>query len=120
MLNAQQDFSVMKDREHLPDDALLAFLERGEKLPPRVTNAMLLLALRAERQARQADVESLRARLDVLVRLMQGLPGRPGGLLQRVEALERTARWAGAVLWPAALAFLGAAGAWLFALLVNE
>lgn len=114
----------MNDRELLPEDALLAFLERGEKLPPRVTNAMLLLALRAERQARQADVESLRARLDAIVHLLQGRPGGVAsqtqpGLLKRVEALERTARWAGAVLWPAALAFLGAAGAWLFGVLVR-
>lgn len=101
------------------DDQILAYLERGEKLPTRVSNAMLLLALRAERAARRREQAEVRARLDALTELLQGPPRQPGGLLRRVETLERAARAAHAVLWPLALAFLGAAGGWLFGVLVE-
>ncbi len=110
---------MKRTETHPADDQILAYLERGEKLPARVSNAMLLLALRAERAARGRELADLRARLDTLTELLQGPPRQPGGLLRRVEALERAARAAHAVLWPLALAFLGAAGSWLFGVLVE-
>lgn len=119
-LNNTSEKNPMKHTEtHPADDQILAYLERGEKLPARVSNAMLLLALRAERAARGREQADLRARLDTLTELLQGPARQPGGLLRRVEALERAARAAHAVLWPLALAFLGAAGGWLFGALVE-
>ncbi len=103
----------MKHTEtHPADDQILAYLERGEKLPARVSNAMLLLALRAERAARGRELADLRARLDTLTELLQGPPRQPGGLLRRVEALERAARAAPAGVGRGGVAFRGAGGGW--------
>ena len=86
------------------------FLQGEEDVPTRVSNAMLLVAIRALSQ------EVAEIRLGVY-----GPPGdAPGGLVGRVARLERAARLALWALSPVALAFLGAVGGWLFEALTGK
>lgn len=96
--------------------ALLAFLETGTTLPRRVTNAMLLMALRLEREGRQRNDATTAAILAGHERMLVGQPPEAGrGLLGRVARLERVSRMAQWVILPVASAFLGALGAALWA-----
>ena len=96
-------------------ERLMRYLEGDEGLPQRVTNAMLLIALRAERDARRREGQAVRELLAEHTRLLLGSPPEEGaGLLGSVARLERlvtAGRW---LLLPVASAFLGALGAWLF------
>ena len=59
-------------------DRIARFLEREEtRLPERVTNHMILIALREERDARRREMRGLEKKLDVIERAA----GRPGGYI---------------------------------------
>ena len=82
---------------------IVRFLERQEeRLPVRVSNGMILIALREVRD----EVMGVK-------RVLHGeKPDSSDGLVQRLEAARALALW---LLSPVVLAFLGALGALLFA-----
>ena len=102
-------------------DRIARFLEGvEEKIPERVSNSMILIALREERDARQREIGEVLDQLRLVVEILHGKPGdRQGGLVQQMSEFERfrsLAVWAvSAVL----LAFLGGLGMYLFSWVVR-
>lgn len=102
-------------------DRIARFLEREEtRLPERVTNHMILIALREERDARRREIGGLGKKLDALSELLTGPAGTSEeGLAAKVARLERFRKAALWVLSAVSLAFLGGLGSWLLGLLIN-
>ena len=86
-------------------DHIVKFLEREEDvLPPRVTNGMILIALREVRDDVKKTSEVLKGQR----------PDGQDGLIHRVEMNEK---FRGILLWlfsPIMLAFLGGLGEYIF------
>ncbi len=97
----------MEDNDTI--ERITRFLEGQEGLPGRVSNGMLLLAVRAVRD----EVRETR-------RVLYGmLPDGSDGLIAEVSRLSTLAR---AVVWAASaagLAFLGGLGMYIFQLLIQ-
>lgn len=98
-------------------DQLIAYFNGDGHLPPRVTNAMLLFAIREERHAREQNHAALSALVAANQNVLNGKEDElEGGLRYRVLRLEKLfsgVRW---LLWPLASAFLGAIGGYVFEL----
>ena len=96
------------------------FLENeNARLPERVTNHRILIALREERDERRREIGGLSRKLDALTALLEGPPGGEDGLSGQVARLERFRRAAAWVFSAVALAFLGGLGSWLLGLFIN-
>ncbi|MFN2145072.1 MAG: hypothetical protein ACK2T7_06945 [Anaerolineales bacterium] len=102
-------------------DRIARFLEREEtRLPERVTNHMILIALREERDARRREMGGVEKKLDALIRLISGPAGSSEeGLAAQVARLERFRKAALWVLSAISLAFLGGLGSWLLGIFIN-
>jgi len=102
-------------------DRIARFLECEEpRLPERVTNHMILIALREERDVRRREISGLGKKLDTLIELLEGSAGTAeAGLVGKVARLERFRKAAVWILSAIPLAFLGGLGSWLLGLLVN-
>ena len=102
-------------------DRIARFLERAEDtLPERVSNGMILIALREERDARQREIGAVLEQVELLVEVLHGKGGDPGnGLVQQIAELERFRKlflWAFSAV---VLAFLGGLGMYLFGWVVR-
>ncbi|MBN2045435.1 MAG: hypothetical protein JW757_10480 [Anaerolineales bacterium] len=102
-------------------ERIARFLEREDtRLPDRVTNHMILIAIREERDARQRQISRLVEKVESLAALLEGPSGSRGeGLAARVARLDRFRKAVVWVLSAISLAFLGSIGSWLLGLLVN-
>lgn len=102
-------------------ERIARFLEREEnRLPERVTNHMILFALREERDARRREIGALGRKVDALVDLLQGADSSRGeGLAAQVARIERFRKAVGWVASAVVLAFLGGVGTWLLGILIN-
>ncbi|MEN8242173.1 MAG: hypothetical protein ABFS17_09655 [Chloroflexota bacterium] len=97
-------------------DDIVRFLEQQEEqLPPRVTNGMLLIAIREERQARQREIGELVKGLAPIVKVLDGeKPDRSDGLVAQVKQLRQ---FRSILLWlvtAVTVSFLGGMGMYLF------
>jgi len=102
-------------------DRIARFLEGAEeKIPERVSNSMILIALREERDARQREIGEVLDQLSLVVETLHGKPGdRQGGLVQQMGELEH---FRSLVVWAVSavvLAFLGGLGMYLFGWVVR-
>ena len=102
-------------------DRIARFLERAEdKLPERVSNGMILIALREERDARRREIGAVLEQVELLVETLHGKGGDPQeGLLRQIAELERFRKL---VVWAfsaVVLAFLGGLGMYLFGWVVR-
>lgn len=97
-------------------ERIARFLERGEEtLPERVSNGMILIALREERDARQRQIGDVLAELRLVVEILHGKPEADrDGLVQQFARLERFRRLVVWALTAVVLAFLGGFGMYLF------
>lgn len=111
----------MNQELHDTVDRIARFLEREDtRLPERITNHMILIALREERDARRREISGLSGKVDAIVELLEGPSGRmEAGLSARVAQLDRFRTVVLWVLSAVTLAFLGGAGSWLLELLIN-
>ena len=111
----------MNPEMHDTVDRITRFLEREDaRLPERITNHMILIALRDERDTRRREISSLGQKVDTLIGLIEGPAGKTGaGLAARVAHLDRFRKAVVWVLSAISLAFLGGVGSWLLGLLVN-
>ena len=102
-------------------ERIARFLEREDtRLPERITNHMILIAIREERDARRRQIGGLTAKVGVLLELLKGPPGTTEeGLADRVARFDRFRKTVVWVLSAISLAFLGGLGSWLLGLLVN-
>ena len=103
-------------------DRITRFLEgEQEGLPARVSNGMILIAIKEERDSRKAEMKEVQNKVDKLILILNGKePDGSDGLIHRVEGVERfrnLARW---VLTTIAVAFLGGLGMYVFRLVVGE
>lgn len=103
-------------------DQITRFMEREEDhLPDRVSNGMILLALREEREARRREAGELVENVETLLGLLKGTkPDGSDGLVHQVAAFDRFRK---GVLWAfsaVALAFLGGLGMWVFNLVFSH
>lgn len=102
-------------------DRIARFMEREEDhLPRQISNGMILIALREERDARQREARALLQKVDTLLDVLNGrLPDGSDGLVHQVAAFDRFRK---AVVWAfsaVVLAFLGGLGMYVFNLIVN-
>lgn len=102
-------------------DRIARFLERAEDdLPERVSNGMILVALREERDARRREIGTVLEQVELLVEILHGKRGDSReGLMQQIAELERFRRL---VVWAfsaVVLAFLGGLGMYLFSWVVR-
>jgi hypothetical protein len=102
-------------------DRIARFLERAEDdLPERVSNGMILVALREERDARRREIGTVLEQVELLVEILHGRRGDSReGLMQQIAELERFRKW---VVWAfsaVVLAFLGGLGMYLFGWVVR-
>ncbi|HKJ26667.1 MAG TPA: hypothetical protein VJ965_03430 [Anaerolineales bacterium] len=102
-------------------DQITRFMEQVEDhLPENVSNGMILLALREERESRRRETKMLMAQSEMLIEMLKGRkPDGSDGLLYQVAAFDRFRRgivWAFSAM---VLAFLGGVGMWVFSLVVE-
>lgn len=102
-------------------DRIARFLERAEDdLPERVSNGMILVALREERDARRREIGTVLEQVKLLVEILHGKRGDSReGLMQQIAELERFRKL---VVWAfsaVVLAFLGGLGMYLFSWVVR-
>ena len=102
-------------------DRIARFLERSEdELPEGVSNGMILIALREERDARRREIGTVLEQVELLVEVLHGKEGdRQDGLVQQIAELERFRKL---VVWAfsaVVLAFLGGLGMYLFGWVVR-
>lgn len=102
-------------------DWIARFLEREEsKVPQRVSNTMILLALREERDARKREISEVLQKVNELLVILNGKEGHPTeGMLYRLEQLTQ---FRNALVWAfsaVVVAFLGGLGMYLFNLLAR-
>ncbi len=102
-------------------DWIARFLEREEpKVPERVSNTMILLALREERDTRKREVSEVLQKVNELLVILNGKEGRhTEGMLYRLAQLTQ---FRNALTWAfsaVAVAFLGGLGMYLFNLLAR-
>jgi hypothetical protein len=102
-------------------DRIARFLERAEDdLPERVSNGMILVALREERDARRREIGTVLEQAELLVEILHGKRGDSReGLMQQIAELERFRKL---VVWAfsaVVLAFLGGLGMYLFSWVVR-
>lgn len=102
-------------------DRIARFLERAEDdLPERVSNGMILVALREERDARRREIGTVLEQVELLVEILHGKRGDSReGLMQQIAELERFRKL---VVWAfsaVVLAFLGGLGMYLFGWVVR-
>lgn len=102
-------------------DWIARFLEREEdQVHERVSNAMILIALRDERDARKRDVGEVLKNVSELLVLLKGREGsHTEGIVYRLAQLTR---FRDAILWTLSavvVAFLGGLGMYLFNLVVR-
>jgi hypothetical protein len=102
-------------------DRIARFLEREEdKLPERVSNSMILIALREERDARQRQIGEVLAQLQLVLEILHGKPGAGrDGLVQQTARLEHFRKLVVWALTAVLLAFLGGLGMYLFGWVVR-
>ena len=101
-------------------ERIIRFMEREEdSLPERVSNHMILFALREERDDRRAAVAALKGKLDAVSTLLEGDPPAREGLTETVARLERFRKGLAVAVSAVALAFLGGLGTWLLGLLIH-
>lgn len=93
-------------------DHIVRFMEREEeRLPARVTNGMILIALREERKERKREIKEVVQRVETINHLLNGKkPDGSDGLTRRVAANERFKNLVVWALSAIALAFLGGVG----------
>lgn len=102
-------------------ESIARFLEREEdKVPERVSNAMILIALREERDARKREVGEVLEKVNELLTALNGKAGYPHeGVLYRVAQLYHLRE---VVLWVISavlVAFLSGLGMYLFNLMTK-
>ncbi|MEJ2759844.1 MAG: hypothetical protein P8046_15310 [Anaerolineales bacterium] len=102
-------------------DWIARFLEREEpKVPERVSNTMILLALREERDARKREISEVLQKVNELLVVLNGKEGRPTeGMLYRLTQLSHFRDVMVRALSAVVLAFLGGLGMYLFNLLAK-
>ena len=102
-------------------DRIARFLERSEDdLPERVSNGMILIALREERDARQREIGTVLEQVELLVQVLHGRVGdQRDGLVQQIEELERFRKMLVWAFSAVVLAFLGGLGMYLFGWVVR-
>ena len=102
-------------------DRIARFLEREEdKLPERVSNNMILIALREERDARQRETGEVLEQVNLLIEILHGKEGEGrDGLVQKMVGLERFRNMVVWALTAVVLAFLGGLGMYLFGWVVR-
>jgi hypothetical protein len=97
-------------------EQITKFLERDQEvLPSRVTNGMILLAIREERDARQQENAEIIGKVTEIEQVLHGKQSdRSDGVLNRigdVEVFQKTLLW---LISPVVLAFLSGIGVVLF------
>ncbi len=97
---------------------LVRFMERtDDRLPSRVSNGMILLAIREERDARKRENQEVLKRVEALAQVLEGKEADGSdGLIQQIGQLRV---FKNALVWvfsAVALAFLGGLGMYLFRL----
>ena len=97
-------------------DYIVRFLEQEEaQLPARVTNGMLLIAIREERQARKRDIAEVVKGIAPVIKVLDGeKPDRSDGLVAQVKQLRQ---FRSVLLWlvtAVTVSFLGGIGMYLF------
>jgi hypothetical protein len=97
-------------------DQIVRFLEREEdRLPERVSNGMLLIAIREERQARKRDIREILNALEPVTKVLNGEKADGSdGLIQQVKQLRL---FKAVLVWSVSaitLSFLGGLGLYLF------
>ena len=97
-------------------DHIVRFLEQEEdQLPDRVSNGMLLIAIREERQARKRDIGEILKTLEPMIKVLKGEKADGSdGLIQQVKQLRL---FRAALVWSVSaitLSFLGGLGLYLF------
>lgn len=102
-------------------DRIARFLERDEsRLPERVSNSMILIALREERDARKREIREVVEKVDELVTILKGREGHPAeGLLYQMVQFSRFRAVVVWVISAVVLAFLGGLGMYLFNLVAQ-
>ena len=97
-------------------DRITRFLEgEQEGLPSRVSNGMILIAIKEERDSRKEEMKEVLDKVNKLIIILNGKePDGSDGLIHRVEGVERFRNLAGWVLSSIALAFLGGLGMYIF------
>jgi hypothetical protein len=97
-------------------DYIVRFLEQEEEqLPARVSNGMLLIAIREERQARQREIAEIVRGIAPIIKVLDGeKPDRSDGLVAQVKQLRQ---FKAVMLWlvsAVTVSFLGGIGMYLF------
>jgi hypothetical protein len=97
-------------------DHIVRFLEQeDDQLPSRISNRMLLIAIREERQERKREIGEVLKALDPVIKVLNGeKPDGSDGLIQQVKQLRQ---FKAALAWAASaitLAFMGGLGLYLF------
>lgn len=97
-------------------DNIVRFLEQDdEQIPSRVSNSMLLIAIREERQARKREIEAIVKSLKPVLKALNGEKSDGSdGLIQQVKQLRQ---FKTALVWSVSaimLSFLGGLGLYLF------
>ncbi len=102
-------------------DRIARFLERADdRLPERVSNGMILIALREERDARQREIGEVLEQVRLLVELLHGKDGKGrDGLVTQIAELERFRKLLMWAVSAVVLAFLGGLGVYLFSWVVR-
>jgi len=101
-------------------ERIIRFMEREEiSLPERVSNHMILFALREERDDRRREISALARKLDGVIALLEGEPPARAGLAETVARLERFRKALAVAVSAIMLAFLGGLGTWLLGLLTH-
>lgn len=100
---------------------IVRFLEKEEdQLPPRVSNGMLLIAIREERQARIRETREITGGMDSMLKVLNGEKADGSdGLIHQVKQLRQFKTILTWMVSAITLSFLGGFGLYLFELVLN-
>lgn len=101
-------------------DHIVRFLEKEEdQLPARVSNGMLLIAIREERQARMRETKEIIKGMNTVVKVLNGeRADGADGLIFQVKQLRQFNKILTWTISAITLSFLGGFGLYLFELLL--
>jgi hypothetical protein len=100
---------------------IVRFLEKEEDtLPPRVSNGMLLIAIREERQARLRETREITKGMESVLSVLNGEKADGSdGLIHQVKQLRQFKTILTWTVSAITLSFLGGFGLYLFELVLN-
>lgn len=100
-------------------DHIVRFLEKEEdQLPSRVSNGMLLIAIREERQARLRETREIAKGMQSVLKVLNGEKADGSdGLIHQVEQLRQFKSILSWMISAIILSFLGGFGLYLFELM---